>query len=164
MTLADAYHKLPEYLDGGLLPHEREEIEKLIGETPRFREALRISLMLEAGLRQQPWLEPSPKFARNVVKRAMAEMPPQVNAWEQSWERVRIGLSLCTFALVLIFARHPISDWSMQVLGDAGYWLGNITGLTVFALHPMIVLGIVAPVVAGGLAGCFLSGRCRFTS
>lgn len=164
MNLEDAYRKLPEYLDGGLLPFERDEIEKYINEIPQFREVLRISLMLETELRNQPWIEPSPRFSRNVVKKALAEVPPRVNYWDHAWERVRVGLSLSALAMILIIARHPIADWSMQVLGDAGVWLGSVTGLTIFALHPIIILGIIAPVVAGGLAGCILSGRCRFTS
>lgn len=164
MILEDAYRKLPEYLDGGLLPHEREEMEKLFGQSPALREALRVSLALEAALRQQPQLSPSPRFARAVLKRAVAELPPAVTPWQQTWERLRAGLSLGTVTLILVLARHPIADWGKTALGDAGAWVGSLTGLTIFALHPVAVLGLVAPVVAGGLAGCILSGRCRWPS
>jgi hypothetical protein len=164
VILEDAYRKLPEYLDGGLLPHEREEIESLFGRYPELREALRVSLVLEAALRQQPQLSPSPKFARTVLKRAAAELPPAVTPWQQTWERLRAGLSLGTVVLILVLARHPIADWGMATLGNAVAWVGSLTGLTIFALHPIAVLGLVAPVVAGGLAGCILSGRCRWPS
>jgi len=164
MILDDAYRRLPEYLDGGLLPHEREEMEKLFGQSPALREALRVSLAMEAALRQQPWLSPSRNFAHAVVKHAAAELPPAVTTWDQAWERIRAGLSVCALALILIFARHPLADWGMAALGGAGTWVGNLTGLTIFALHPMAVLALVAPVVAGGVAGCVLSGRCRLSS
>ena len=164
MILDDAYRRLPECLDGGLLPHEREEMEKLFGQSPVLREALRVSLALEAAFRQQPWLSPSRNFAHAVVKRAAAELPPAVTAWDQAWERIRAGLSVCALALILIFARHPLADFGMAALGGAGTWVGNLTGLTIFALHPIAVLALVAPVVAGGFAGCVLSGRCRLSS
>jgi anti-sigma factor RsiW len=164
MILDDAYRRLPEYLDGGLLPHEREEIERLFGTNPELRHALRTSLALEAMLRRQPWLTPSPKFAKMVVKRALAEMPPRVTTWEQAWERIRAGLSVGALALILVFAHHPLAGWGMAALNGAGAWLGGLTGLTVFVLHPVAVLGVLAPVAAGGVLGCVLSGRCRFSS
>jgi hypothetical protein len=164
MILDDVYRKLPEYLDGGLLPHEREEIERLFGRHPELREALRVSLAVEAVLRQQPWLSPSPKFAHATLKRAAAELPPAVTAWQQTWEGIRAGLSVGTLALILILAHHPLTDWGMSALGGAGTWLGSLTGLTIFALHPVAVLGLLAPVVAGGVAGCVLSGRCRWST
>jgi anti-sigma factor RsiW len=160
----DAYRKLPEYLDGGLLPHEREEIEKLFGTSPELRKALRTSIALEAMLRGQAWLQPPPKFAKSVLKRALAEVPPRVTAWEQRWERIRAGLSVGTLALLLVFAHHPLAGWGKAALNGAGVWLGSLTGLTVFALHPVAVLGVLAPAVAGGVVGCILSGRCRLSS
>ena len=56
----------------------------------------------------------------------------------------------------LIFARHPVGDWGMAALGGAGTWLGSITGLTIFALHPSLPCWrLCAPVVAGGSQAAF---------
>lgn len=164
MTLDDAYRKLPEYLDGGLLPHERDEMEKLFSVNEQLKDALRTSMMLESALQQQTWIRPKPDFVRLVVKQAIRELPPQISAWDQNWDRIRTGLSILTLGLILVIARNPITDWSLALLGDAGIWLGSLTGITFFALHPLSVLVVVAPAVAGGLAGCVFSGRCKFTS
>jgi hypothetical protein len=164
VILNEAYRKLPEYLDGGLLPHEREEMEALLGRNPDLREALRVSLALEAALKKQPWLSPSPKFVRTVLKHALADVPPAVTGWQQAWEWLTAGLSWATLALILVLARQPLANWGMTALGDTGAWVGSLTGLTIFALHPLLVLGLVAPIVAGGVAGCALSGRFRWSS
>jgi len=60
VTIEEAYRKLPEYLEGGLPPRDREDIERWLLEDPELLMARDISLRLESSLHAQPWIKPSP--------------------------------------------------------------------------------------------------------
>ncbi len=80
------------------------------------------------------------------------------------WERIRTVLSLAALLPLLILYGRSALQWTMMQLQTTGNWLDSLTGYTLFGLHPIIVLALFAPLLAGGLATCVLSGRCRLSS
>jgi anti-sigma factor RsiW len=164
MRIDDAYRKLPEYMDGGLSPAERAEMERLIASDSKLREALIISENMEQTLRTQLWLETPPEFTHKLMAQIGA-MPVTAESESVSvWEHVKMALSAAALVAMIVFYGKALMLWSSELLSGAGSWLGSLTGYSLFALHPVIVLGLIAPILAGGYATCVLTGRCKLSS
>jgi anti-sigma factor RsiW len=166
MRIDDAYRKLPEYLDGGLSGDERAEFERLFNEYPELHAARDLSERLDASLRAQEWIAPSPEFTRKVLLRVELEAGPQMPAPMSAgwWEIARVVMSVGALLLILILNGAKMLMWASDGLADAGAWVGSMTGMSLPVLHPVIVLGLIAPLLAGGYATCVLTGRCRLSS
>ncbi len=164
MKIEDAYRQLPEYMEGGLFPEERTEMERLIRENPELHCAFVMSERLESGLRDQPWLEASPYFTRDVLMRIRRAPASGEARWLVTWERAKVMLSAAALLVMLAFYGNALFVWSGNLLSQAGGYLHTVTGYSLFAVHPVIVLGLIAPLLAGGYATCVLSGRCKLTS
>jgi anti-sigma factor RsiW len=161
MKIDDAYEKLSEYLDGGLNPNERLEIERLIRSNSEFFHAFRIQQEIEDTLRGHTWIEPSQGFTWNVLGRAgmvhLKRVPLAVRAWEAS----KIWVSAAASILVIILHRELLVSWGSTVLSQVGNWLGEVTGSSFFELHPMVILSLFAPVLVGVFATYVLTSRSR---
>jgi hypothetical protein len=75
-----------------------------------------------------------------------------------------MALSAAALVAMIVFYGKALMLWSSELLSGAGSWLGSLTGYSLFALHPVIVLGLIAPILAGGYATCVLTGRCKLSS
>ncbi|HEY3294711.1 MAG TPA: hypothetical protein VGL38_04700 [bacterium] len=164
MKIEDAYRRLPDYLDGGLTGAERTEFERLLTEQPELLETVQVSQRLDSALRGQPWLVPSPHFTRDILLRIEPAPSVAVSAWPVAWERAKLVLSAAALVIMVLFYGRTILLWSNDLLSGAGTWVQSLTGFSLFALHPVLILGLIAPLLAGGLATCVLTGRCRLSS
>ena len=165
MKLKDAYDKLPEYCDGELSPRERMEFEQLLKTDAGLRDAVSGMQQLDTMLRAQPWINPSPHFTQRVLSRIPAARPATRRAPERApWlERALLGFAAVIFLGILTPHVRLVGEALMSVLRDIGFWLGTNTGMAVFAVYPILLLVIFPPIVAGAVASCALSGRCRMT-
>jgi len=164
MRLEEAYRKLPEYLDGGLSAAERSEMELLLRDQPELQDALALSEQLEESLRDHRWLVPSPDFTVNVLSHIEAAPESASPGWLVMWERAKMVLSAAALLVTLILYGKTLFLWSNDILSGAGNWLEILTGYSLFALHPVIILGLLAPLLAGGYATCVLTGRCKLSA
>ncbi|RPH96380.1 hypothetical protein EHM69_01565 [candidate division KSB1 bacterium] len=163
MTSEEVYRKLPEYLEGGLWPAERAEIEKICNENEELRRALQVSSLIDASLTQQTWLEPSPDFTKSVISRVQEyQCVESVPLWVRIWDRSRVWISVATLLIVMAFSWDVVSGWGLRVLSDAGVWLRDVTGFAIFTVHPIIILGLIIPLIAGGVTTYVLTSRSRF--
>jgi anti-sigma factor RsiW len=163
MTRDDVMNKLPEYLADEVSPTERSEIKSWLATDPELQRMFQFSQRLDVVLSQSTWLVPAPDFTAQV----MAQLEPVVvpeSASLHIWERIRTWLSLAALLPLLIFYGPTAFRWTLLQLQHAGNWLDSLTGYTLFALHPAVVLGLFAPLIAGVFATCVLSGRCRLSS
>jgi hypothetical protein len=164
MTLREAYDKLPEYAEGGLSPQVRLELEQLIRQDSDFAEAARVSFELEEVFRTQEWLEPSPGFTWMVLGQAGLVRLKRPPVWSGVWERTKFWVTFATLLGTFITFQETFYDWGAMALKDIGGWLDSLVGTTVFAVHPIIILGLFAPLLAGGFATCVVTGRCKVSS
>ena len=164
MRIEDAYQKLPEYIDGGLSAAERAEIERLLDTERELAEARDVSLRLDASLRDQSWITPSQDFTRNIMYQIELESKPRVRWFTGWWETARVVLSAAALMAILIVRGTAMAEWVGKSLAQAGVWVGSTTGYAFFAIHPVILIGLAAPLVAGGYATCVLTGRCRLSA
>jgi hypothetical protein len=161
MNHEDALRKLPEYTDGGLSSEERQAISEMISVDAELREAFQVGERLESLLRGQSWLEPSPNFTPQLLSKISVATVPRKTFWLRYWEPVATWVPAAAVILMLVLHGSSLASWTFNLLSLAGIRLDGWTGLTVFALHPAILIGLMAPVLAGGLATCVLTGRCR---
>jgi hypothetical protein len=159
MTVEEAFDKLSEYLDGGLSPNERLEIEGLMRSNSDLFHAMRVEQELEEVLKGQVWMDPSPGFTWNVLGRAgmvhLKRVPLAVRAWEAS----KIWVSAAATILVVVLHRKLLAEWGMSLLGSAGNFLGNLTGSSFFVVHPIVILTLFAPILVAGFATYVLTHR-----
>jgi hypothetical protein len=168
MTTQDAFDKLSEYLAGGLPEHERAEMALLIRDNSELAAAARIEQDLEQEFRAQQWLEPSPGFTWIVLGRAGLVHLKRTPVWVTAWERTKSWISFAAGLLILIltFITYGRTLWAELgvMLEQLGTRVDAVTGITLFALHPLVLLVLIAPLMTGGIATCVLVGRTRLTS
>ena len=161
MTLDDAFEKLSEYLDGGLSPNERVDMERLLRSNSDLFHAMRVEEELNDVLRGQSWIEPSTGFTWHVLAKAgmvhLKRVPLAIRVWEAS----KVWVSAGAIILVMILHRKLLASWGNGVLTQIGDWLGNVTGAPFFALHPAVILSLFAPVLVIGVATYVLNHRSR---
>jgi hypothetical protein len=159
MTLEEAFEKLSEYLDGGMNPNERLEMDRLLRSNSDLFHAMRVEKELDELLRGQSWIEPSPGFTWNVLGRAgmvhLKRVPLAIRAWEAS----KVWVSAAAVISVVILHRRVLAGWGESTLASVGDWLGDVTGYAIFALHPVVVLSLFAPILVGGFATYVLANR-----
>ena len=131
---------------------------------------------LESMLRAQAWIEPGADFTQNVMQRvaleralqserAMPSGPALRVARRARWtERMLTATPIAAVVGVMGYHGRTIGAVGMAYLKDIGMWLEGTTGVAAFANYPVLILGVVAPILAGAVASCALSGRCRLTS
>ncbi len=124
---------------------------------------------LESLLTTQRWIEPSPDFTANVMHHVAMERArqtsPRVETRRAAWtDRLLTATPIAAVVGVLGYHSRTLGTLALEYLKDAGLWLNATTGWSVFATNPMVILGLVAPLMAGAVASCALSGRCRLTS
>jgi hypothetical protein len=168
MTLQNAFDKLPEYAEGGLSALEREEMARLIRENSDLAAAFQMEQDLEREFRSQPWLEPSSGFTWIVLGRAGLVHLKRTPVWVTAWERTKSWISFAAGLLILVLTlvSYGRTLWAELgiILEQLGMRVDAMTGITLFALHPLVLLVLIAPLMAGGLATCVLVGRTRLTS
>ena len=164
MNIQVAYDKLQEYAEGGLEPVERADLERLLQEQPELREALQVCTQLDRSLRGQEWIQPSADFTRLVMMKVEAPLIPNAPVIGSRWERVKVAVSVAALLVMLAFYGKSMAGLCGSMLSDTGNLVGTFTGLSLFAMHPIVLLGLLAPVLAGGYATCVLTGRCRLSS
>jgi hypothetical protein len=163
MTFDDACDRLPDYLAGELAPSDRVEFELCLAQDSELQKMLQFSQRLEGVLQGSEWLTPSADFTLRVMAE-IATAPQETAITIPVWERVRTWLSLAALLPLLILYGRPAFHWTLLQLQYTGNYLDSLTGYTLFGLHPVVVLGLFAPLLAGGFATCVLSDRCRLSS
>jgi hypothetical protein len=162
MTIQEAYDKLPEYLEGGLTPDERGIFEVLLKRDSGLAAAAKLSNDLEGLLKTQEWVEPSAGFTWIVLGRAGLVHLKRAPLFGTVWDRVKAGVSLANLVVLLSVFWNSIASIGMKLIEHIGLWLDGALGLRVFATHPMVMIGVFAPIVVGGITTCLVTGRCRF--
>jgi hypothetical protein len=124
---------------------------------------------LESLLTTQNWIEPSANFTQLVMHRVSLEpvlqAAPAVESRRAKWaDRVLTATPFAAVAGVLGYHSRTLGTLAINYLNDAGVWLNTTTGWAIFGSYPVMIFGIVAPLMAGAVASCALSGRCRLTS
>jgi hypothetical protein len=164
MTIQEAYDKLPEYLEGGLSVAEREALAELLRSDRDLAVAAELSLELDMAFKTQEWIDPSPGFTWMVLGHAGLVHLKQQPVWVTAWERAKTWVSVSTLFLTLAVFRDTVIVLTVQFLRFLGTWLDGLAGTSLFALHPVIVLGILSPIIVGGFATCVVTGRCKVAS
>jgi negative regulator of sigma E activity len=164
MTAKDAQEKLFEYLDGGLAPDERDQIAELLQDDPQLRQCWQATQALEGVLHEQAWIRPGPGFTSHVLALAACHRRKVQPFWVRAWEPAKVAVSAATLGVMLVLQGQSLTGWVSRLLENAGQWVDGATGITLFAVHPVVLLGLVAPLLAGGYATCVLAGRCRLSS
>ncbi len=125
---------------------------------------------LESLLTTQRWIEPSAEFTANVMhhvalERARQSAPRRAETRRAAWtDRLLTATPIAATIGVLGYHSRTLGTLALEYLRDAGMWLNATTGVSLFATYPLAILGLVAPLMAGAVASCALSGRCRLTS
>lgn len=125
---------------------------------------------LDSLLATQPWIEPSRHFTANVMHRVAIEQarqaaPRRVETRRAAWtNRLLTATPIVATVGVLGYHSRTLGMLALEGLKDAGLWLNATTGVSLFATYPIAILGLVAPLMAGAVASCALSERCRLTS
>jgi hypothetical protein len=164
MTIEEALDRIPEYLEGSLSLEDRGQIDKFIAENADFAEAVAVSRELDMALATQEWIEPSAGFTWMVLGHAGLVHLKRTPVWVTAWERAKTWVSVSTLFLTLAVFRDSLINLIMQFLRICGTWLDGLAGTTMFAVHPLVVVGILSPIVVGGFATCVLTGRCKVSS
>jgi len=161
MTLQDAYNNLPEYLAGGLTPEQRTDIAALLRENEDFMLAMRMEQIIDEEFSSEQWHEPSAGFTWTVLGRAGMVHLKTTPVWVTAWENAKAWISVVSAALILtmllVLRGSEVKDGLIAVLEAVGSRLDAVTGLTLFSLHPLIVLGMLGPIIGGGLATVVLT-------
>jgi hypothetical protein len=123
---------------------------------------------IEEMLRSQKWVEPGADFTVNVMNRVAEERVMQrvaIPAAKRTRWYERALMPIPAIGLLILTLQHArfIGDFAMDRLRDATIWLGFNTGFPLFAAYPILILGIVAPILAGAVASCAMSSHCRIT-
>jgi len=165
MIRKEALNKLPEYLDGGLSPRERTELEAIMSADLELQSAARELHQIDSLLTTQVRIEPGPEFTNLVMHRVTMLSSPCVETRRARWtDRVLTATPFAAAVGVLGYHARTLGGLALEYLKDAGMWLNATTGWSVFATYPVVILGLIAPLMAGAVASCALSGRCKLTS
>ena len=164
MNTDQAYEKLSEYLDGGLSPGERSEIQQLLRSDAGLAAAFRVSQDIEMALRGEVWVEPSSDFTRRILKKAGLRRAVRTPTWARTWEPAKIWVSLVMLVILGSWHGKTLFASAAAFLGRAGLWLDGLMGIALFSVHPAVILAFLAPLAAAGFAACVLIGRCRISS
>jgi hypothetical protein len=124
---------------------------------------------LDSMLSSQRWIEPSADFTHNVMQRISVERAmqaaPAIETRRARWtERLLTATPIAATFGVLGYHSRTLGTFALEYLRDIGMWLNATTGLSLFGSYPVLILGVVAPLMAGAVASCALSGRCKLTS
>jgi anti-sigma factor RsiW len=157
----DTLRRLSVYQDGELSAEEAAEFERILATDPDLRQVASEFDRLAEIVRDELWITPSPAFTLRVVEAVESSMDSPLPAKVRRWEKAKGYLSVAAMLLVLVLHGGLLAGWFIRLLAQSGAWLGGVTGIPLFALHPVIILGLIAPVLAGGYATCVLTGRCR---
>ncbi len=123
---------------------------------------------IEELLGHQAWIEPGPEFTMRVMDRVSVERAkqhaPVMETRRAHWQdRALMALPVVVILVLLTPYMHYVGDFAMDRLREAAFWLGSTTKFPLFAAYPILLLAIVAPIFAGAVSACAISGRCRIT-
>ena len=161
MTTEEAYEKLAEYVDGGLTVSERRELEDFASADRDFSEAIILCRTVNRALETQADLTPRVDFTLSVLKKCGIvdeQVEPKRRRMLNLLEIRAPGLAL---AAALIFGARALWDTITSICGTLGGVIGGVTGLSVFTTHPLVVLGLAAPVMVVIVIATLLSDRWR---
>ncbi len=123
---------------------------------------------IEELLRGQVWMEPGSEFTLRVLDRVTEESvkqrAPVMETRRARWQdRALMAVPAVVIFLLLTPYLHFVGDFAMDRLREVAFWLGSTTKFPLFAAYPILLLAIVAPIFAGAVSACALSGRCRIS-
>jgi anti-sigma factor RsiW len=169
MKKNDVFGNIEAYLDGVLSSSERLEFETRAGSDPKLSAALSRARQLEGLLAGQAWLAVSDDFTRTVMARSglslsiESELAPisrrdLVIDWIQG---LAPAVVLVSFAIM--FGKTLFLQ-SMGLLQKCAAALDMATGSQVFGSHPLIIVGVVAPLIGIAIITATVTGRLRLAS
>ncbi len=159
MTQEQAYDKLSEYIDGGLTPDERRELEFYASTDSDFADAIILCRTMNCALEDLDELTPRLDFTVRVLHKAgiIDQLPVEVpKRWSETAERWAPVVAV--LGAVSIGA-SALWDTLYEFARKLGGVVTDLTGVTVFASSPTLVMSLCIPVIAAVVVGMSLSGR-----